>query len=131
VAEGKEILLDLHSRFVQREDHPTAQPQAPASGVAAGANNAVAAGVNNAVAGGANTGVAAGANSAATGPAANVVRAVAAAVDRPVIYHYRLESTLRVPAGRRVLAGGLADVEGGSGETSLYLFVKATVLAGK
>jgi hypothetical protein len=101
VAEGKEILLDLHSRFVQREDHPTAQPQTPASGVAAGAN----------------------------GPSANVVQAVAAAVDRPRIYHYRLESTLRVPTGRRVLVGGLADVEGGSSETNLCLFVKATVPA--
>jgi hypothetical protein len=149
VAEGKEILLDLHSRFVQRDDHPSTQPQAPATGVAAGANGAATGGANGGatgVAAGANggaTGVAAGANGGATGganggatgvgagAAANVVQSLAAAVDRPVIYHYRLESTLRVPAGRRVLAGGLSYSEMGASETNLYLFVKATVIAGK
>jgi hypothetical protein len=100
VAEGKEILLDLRSRFVQREDEPDAKPQTPA---AAGANGAVA------------------------GSSANVVQAVAAAVDRPQIHHYRLETTLRVPAGRRVLVGGLTYSEPSADERNLYLFVKATV----
>ncbi len=119
VAGGKEILLDLRSRFVQREDNPDATPQTPAAGVAAGANGAVAAGANGAVA--------AGANRAAGRSAASVVRAIAAAVDRPQIHHYRLETTLRVPAGRRVLVGGLTYGDPSADETNLYLFVKATV----
>jgi hypothetical protein len=102
VAEGKEILLDLRSRFVQREDNPDAKPQTPTAGVAAGANS----------------------------PSANMVQAVAAAVDRPVIHHYRLESTLRVPVGRRVLVGGLTYGDPSADETNLYLFVKATVVSG-
>ncbi len=106
VAEGKEILLDLRSRFVQREDSPDAKPQTPAAGAAAGANRA------------------------AASPSANVVQAIAAAVDRPQIHHYRLETTLRVPAGRRVLAGGLTYGEPSADESNLYLFVEATVVAG-
>jgi hypothetical protein len=114
VADGKEILLDLRSRFVQREDDPDAKPETPAAGVAAGANG----------------GVAAGANRAAASPSVNVVQAVAAAVDRPQIHHYRLETTLRVPAGRRVLAGGLTYGDPSADESNLYLFVKATVISG-
>jgi hypothetical protein len=115
VAEGKEILLDLRSRFVQREDSPDAKPQTPPAGVAAGANN----------------GVAAGTNRDAASSSANVVRAIAAAVDRPQIHHYRLETTLRVPAGRRVLAGGLTYGDPSADESNLYLFVKATVVSGQ
>jgi hypothetical protein len=59
-----------------------------------------------------------------------VVQAIAAAVDRPQIHHYRLETTLRVPAGRRVLVGGLTYGEPSADETNLYLFVKATVVPG-
>ena len=117
VAEGKEILLDLRSRFVQREDNPDAKPQTPAPGVAAGANTGV-------------VGSTAGADSASARPSANMVQAVAAAVDRPVIHHYRLESTLRVPVGRRVLVGGLTYGDPSADETNLYLFVKATVVSG-
>ncbi len=106
VAEGKEVLLDLRSRFVQREDSPDARPQAPAAGVAAGADRA------------------------AAQSTANVIRAIAATVDRPQIHHYRLETTLRVPAGRRVLVGGLTYSEPSADESNLYLFVKATVLSG-
>jgi hypothetical protein len=114
VAEGKEILLDLRSRFVQREDNPDAKPQAPAAGVAAGANRTVAA----------------GASRAAARSSADVVRAIAAAVDRPQIRHYRLETTLRVPADRRVLVGGLTYSEPSADEINLHLFVKATVVSG-
>ncbi len=114
VAEGKEILLDLRSRFVQREDSPDAKPQTPAAGVAAGANGAVAA----------------QANRAAASPSANVVQAIAAAVDRPQIHHYRLETSLRVPAGRRALVGGLTYSEPSAAEINLYLFVKASVVSG-
>jgi hypothetical protein len=106
VAEGKEILLDLRSRFVQREDDPDGKPQTPAAGTAAGNDRA------------------------AANPSANVVQAVAAAVDRPQIHHYRLETTLRVPAGRRVLVGGLTYSEPSADEINLYLFVKATVVSG-
>ena len=97
VAEGKEIFLDLHSRFVQREDSPDAKPQTPA---------------------------------ALGRSLANVVQAIAAAVDRPQIHHYRLETTLRVPAGRRVLVGGLTYGKPSADESNLYLFVKATVVPG-
>jgi hypothetical protein len=114
VAEGKEILLDLHSRFVQLESTTDAKPQTPAAGVAAEANTAAAGVADRAVA----------------GPRANVVQAVAAAVDRPEIHHYRLETTLRVPAGRRVLVGGLTYSEPSADEINLYLFVKATVTSG-
>ena len=117
VAEGKEILLDLHSRFVQREDNPDAKPQTPVPGVASGANTGV-------------VGSTAGADSPTARPSANMVQAVAAAVDRPVIHHYRLESTLRVPAGKRVLVGGLTYGDPSADETNLYLFVKATVVSG-
>jgi hypothetical protein len=106
VGNGKEILLDLRSRFVQREDFPDARPQTPAAGAAAGANSAPAS------------------------PSANVVQVIAAAVDRPQIHHYRLETTLRVPAGRRVLAGGLTYGGPSADESNLYLFVKATVASG-
>jgi hypothetical protein len=95
VAGGKEILLDLRSRFVRREDNPDARPQTPAAGAAA-----------------------------------NAIQAVAAAVDRPQIHHYRLETTLRVPAGRRVLVGGLTYSEPSADQCNLYLFVKATVVGG-
>jgi hypothetical protein len=97
VAEGKEIFLDLHSRFVQREDSPDAKPQTPA---------------------------------VAGHSSANLVQAIAAAVDRPQIYHYRLETTLRVPAGRRVLVGGLTYGKPSADESNLYLFVKATIVPG-
>jgi hypothetical protein len=97
LGKGKEILLDLRSRFVQREDSHDAKPQTPA----------------------------------ATAPSsANLVQAIAAAVDRPQIHHYRLETTLRVPAGRRVLVGGLTYSEPLADESNLYLFVKATVMSG-
>jgi hypothetical protein len=125
VAEGKEILLDLHSRFVQLESATDAKPLTATAGVAAGANTAAASGPA-----GANTAAAGGADRAAAGPSANVVQAIAAAVDRPEIHHYRLETTLRVPAGRRVLVGGLTYSEPSADEINLYLFVKATVTSG-
>jgi type II secretory pathway component GspD/PulD (secretin) len=51
-------------------------------------------------------------------------------VDRPQIHHYRLETTLRVPAGQRVLVGGLTYSEPSVDETNRYLFVKASVVSG-
>jgi hypothetical protein len=97
VAEGKEILMDLRSRFVQREDSPDGKPQTPA---ALGRSSA------------------------------NMVQALAEAVDRPQIHHYRLETTLRLPAGRRVLVGGLTYGKPSADESNLYLFVKASVVPG-
>jgi len=55
---------------------------------------------------------------------------VAAAVDPPALVKHRLSTTLRVPAERRMLVGGMtfhgaADVA--RGDADLYLFVRASV----
>lgn len=99
--DGKDVLLDLRTRYVEREDADEPAPEAPAAA--------------NAPAG------AGGAHQALT------VRAVVAAVDRPRVTHYRLETTLRVPAGQHVLVGGLTSGPPAGEETNVYLFVKASV----
>ena len=53
---------------------------------------------------------------------------VVASIDRPQIVAQRLSTTLRVPINRVVLVGGMTfDGAASQNDTSLYLFVRATV----
>jgi hypothetical protein len=68
------------------------------------------------------------ANPPAANTPANVVRELAAAVDRPQVSTHRVDTTLRAPLGRRVLAGGITyGSEPEPGNRSLYVFVKAVL----
>jgi hypothetical protein len=54
--------------------------------------------------------------------------AVVAAIDRPMLVSQQLETTLRVPADRRMLIGGMTyEIRPNAGEPNLYLFMKAVV----
>jgi len=73
---------------------------------------------------------------AGTGPAAlpdgdaaaGLSAQVAAALDRPQLARHHLETTLRLPVGRRMLIGGMTFAgEPDPGQPGLYLFVKASV----
>jgi len=68
------------------------------------------------------------ANPPAANAQANVVRELAAAVDRPQMSTHRVDTTLRAPLGRRVLAGGITyGSEPEPGNRSLYVFIKAAL----
>ena len=68
------------------------------------------------------------ANPPAANAQANVVRELAAAVDRPQVSTHRVDTTLRAPLGRRVLAGGITyGSEPEPGNRSLYVFIKAVL----
>jgi len=70
----------------------------------------------------------AGAGPAAGGTAAGLPAQVAAALDRPQLARHHLETTLRLPVGRRMLVGGMTFAgEPDPGQPGLYLFVKASV----
>lgn len=61
-------------------------------------------------------------------PMGSVIRDIAAAVDRPLMVNHHLETTLRVPADRRILVGGMTfDSRPKAADPSLFLFVKAVV----
>lgn len=68
------------------------------------------------------------ANPPAANAQASVVRELAAAVDRPQVSTHRVDTTLRAPLGRRVLAGGITyGSEPEPGNRSLYVFLKAVL----
>lgn len=55
-------------------------------------------------------------------------QAVAAAVDCPELTCHQLQTSIRLPAGRRMLVGGMTcPLEPAFGAPNLYLFVKVTV----
>jgi hypothetical protein len=59
---------------------------------------------------------------------AAAVRELASAVERPLVLNHRLDTTLRLPLGRRVLAGGITRSEHPEpGEPNLYVFVEASI----
>jgi len=60
---------------------------------------------------------------------AGVVRELASVVERPIVLNHRLDTTLRVPLGRRVLVGGITrSLEPNQGEPNLYVFVEASLV---
>ncbi|MFZ1934150.1 MAG: hypothetical protein WCB27_16275 [Thermoguttaceae bacterium] len=61
---------------------------------------------------------------------AGAVRELAVAVERPVVLNYRVDTTLRVPFGHRVLVGGITrSAEPDNGEPNLYVFVEVSIVA--
>jgi hypothetical protein len=57
-------------------------------------------------------------------------RDAAAVVDRPSVMTHRLDTTLRMPLGKRMLVGGITSKSVPEpGEPNLYLFAKTTVNA--
>ena len=61
---------------------------------------------------------------------AGVVRELAVAVERPVVLNHRVDTTLPVPLGHRVLVGGITrSTEPDKGEPNLYVFVEVSIVA--
>ena len=101
VCEGNQVLLDIHARAVEVQKPDGGQPEArPAGDLPAKADYR-----------------------------AGVVRELASVVERPIVLNHRLDTTLRVPLGRRVLVGGITrSLEPNQGEPNLYVFVEASLV---
>jgi hypothetical protein len=101
VCEGNHVLLDIHVRAVEVQQPDGGQPEPrPSSDLPAKADYR-----------------------------AGVVRELASVVERPIVLNHRLDTTLRVPLGRRVLVGGITrSVEPSQGEPNLYVFVEASLV---